>query len=58
MFDPNNFAKVNSTEKSCNNRWFNQYGAYIIETIWNNNTRRYEVIKHPFNMPSLGMFEN
>ena len=40
MFDPNNFAKVNSTEKSCNNRWFNQYGAYIIETTWNNDTRQ------------------
>ena len=39
-------------------RWFNTYGSYIIETIWNPKTMTYDSLYHDYNKPDLGLMPN
>lgn len=39
-------------------RWFNTYGTYIIETVWNPQKRAYDSIYHKYNKPDLSLMPN
>jgi hypothetical protein len=58
MLNPDNFASVPQDNSQCNQSWFNQYGGHIIETTWDNASKKYVVKQHMFNYPRLGMFDN
>ena len=39
-------------------RWFNTYGSYIIETVWNPRTMTYDSLYHNYNKPDLSLMPN
>lgn len=48
--DPDNFASVSFTNQ-CQQKWYNQYGGYIVETTWDPSTNNYNVKRFAFNDP-------
>lgn len=48
--DPDNFASVSFTNQ-CQQKWYNQYGGYIVETTWDPSTNNYNVKRFAFNEP-------
>ena len=39
-------------------RWFNTYGTYIIETVWNPQKKAFDSIYHTYNKPDLSLMPN
>ena len=49
------FAPVEFGSNTCDHKWYNMYGGYIIETKWNSKTKQYETYRHSYNMPNLNL---
>ena len=51
-------APVKKTKCPTHQTWYNTYGAYIVETTWNPETRSYDTKYHPYNRPDLSLMPN